>query len=653
MERARRADIQGLRAVAIVLVLVYHAGAPFLPGGYVGVDVFFVISGFLITGHLLRELDRSGRVSFAAFYARRVRRILPAALVVAVATMIAALIVLPPIRVIEVLRDAIATVLFVPNLWFAANATDYLADAAPSPFQHYWSLGVEEQFYLLWPALLALCALLARGRRMLIAVIAVVAVGSLVASQLTLGSSETWAFFSLHTRAWEFAAGGLVAALPALDRVPAAVRGALGWAGLAAVVLAGVTYSEATPFPGLAALVPVLGTALVIAAGTAPVHWGAEAVLAPRVMQTLGLLSYSLYLVHWPIVNLAESAWGGLSFLAGALLTLAGVPIAWLLHRFVERPFLTGDRLTHARPRTYLGAAAGSTAVATALALTLTAGVSSGALSSSRTDAVVEGQATPFVPRDLNPSLADASADKADIYDDDCHAHWTASTFEDCRFGDVGADTVVALFGDSHAANWFPPLDRLGEQHGFELRTFTKASCPAADVLKYRDGGPDEECEAWRDAVLAELAAHPPKVVVIGDYALGELAPGADERAEWEAGVAATVSALGAHSEVVVMADTPRFPDKAAECLSDNLDDALKCDLPVERAVDVETNAVTERATSGSGGTFLDLTDRICPDTCPRILGDLLVYRDKHHLTVAFSETLAPDLWAALQPLLR
>ena len=215
-----RADIQGLRAIAVGLVLLYHAGVPGVPGGYVGVDVFFVISGFLISSHLLETIERDGRISFAQFYARRARRILPASFVVAGLTAVAVVAFFPPLGVERVLRDGLATVLYVPNIWFAAQNTDYLADHSPSPYQHYWSLGVEEQFYLLWPLILLLLALIVRRRRALVAGgIAVIAALSLAACIIMTQAQQPLAFFLLPTRAWELLAGALVGAA-VLGRVP-------------------------------------------------------------------------------------------------------------------------------------------------------------------------------------------------------------------------------------------------------------------------------------------------------------------------------------------------------------------------------------------------------------------------------------------------
>src|SRR4051794_1358599 len=295
-----RPDLEGLRGVAILLVLLFHAGIPGIAGGFVGVDVFFVLSGFLITGLLIRERERTGRVSLSSFYARRARRILPAALVVTVATLAFATAVLPPLDVLRAADDAVAVALSVGNIRFAATATDYFAGvASPSPFLHYWSLGVEEQFYLVWPALLVLATRFGRPRIGAGVVLAIVVVASLALGIWLTGVAAPWAFYSLPTRAWQLGLGGLLAI--ALDRAYTGrlgiVAAIIGWAGLTAVVIAGLAIDPAMPYPGLVALVPTVGAAAVIAGGRA--SRSPAALLGVRPLRFLGRISFSLYLVHW------------------------------------------------------------------------------------------------------------------------------------------------------------------------------------------------------------------------------------------------------------------------------------------------------------------------------------------------------------------
>src|SRR3954447_1704762 len=266
-----RPDIEGLRAVAVIGVLLFHAGLPGAPGGYVGVDVFYVISGFLITGLLLRELGSNGRVSLTRFYARRLRRLLPAALLVIVLTLAASYWLLSSVRFPGVAIDAAAAAAYVSNYRFALNATNYLAAGTePSPLLHYWSLSLEEQFYLIWP-LLVIVAARYLNRVGFAAVLVIVAVVSCAASIAWTDIAQPWAFFSLPTRAWELAAGGLLAvgATPLAARLPRSLLTVSGLLGIGLILASFVVMDTSTPFPGVAAIVPVLGSALLILGGEA------------------------------------------------------------------------------------------------------------------------------------------------------------------------------------------------------------------------------------------------------------------------------------------------------------------------------------------------------------------------------------------------
>jgi peptidoglycan/LPS O-acetylase OafA/YrhL len=308
-----RPDLEGLRAVAVVLVLLYHAAVPGFTGGYVGVDVFFVLSGFLITGLLLREVRRTGTISLPSFYARRARRLLPASALVLLVTMVASALVLPPLLVPGVAGDAAAASLYVSNMRFAFQATDYLqAEMAPSPLLHFWSLGVEEQFYVFWPALVLLIARgrADAGRRVAIAAGIISAVSFGLALWLTEANAP-WAFFSLPTRAWELGLGAFLAiGGTQLARIPARPAAVAAWVGLAMVGISGVVLSTETPFPGTAALLPTVGSALVIAGGFRQAPFAPGRWLSLAIPRFLGRISYSLYLWHWPVLILPAAALG-------------------------------------------------------------------------------------------------------------------------------------------------------------------------------------------------------------------------------------------------------------------------------------------------------------------------------------------------------
>ncbi|GAA4776155.1 acyltransferase family protein [Microbacterium gilvum] len=667
-----RLDIQGLRAIAVLAVLLDHARIPGFAGGYVGVDVFFVVSGFLITGHLLRELREHGRIRFAAFWARRARRLLPAALSVLAATTGAALVLMSPLRLETVLHDAVATALYVPNLRFAALQTDYLAGTEPSPFQHYWSLGVEEQFYLLWPLVLAGLWLALRRRTAgpgigLGVGIGATAVLSFAACVVVGASSQPWAFFSLPTRAWELAVGGLVAWAGmrrgareggvreggARERMAAVAA----WAGLAAIGASVAAFDAATPWPGPATLAPVLGTAAVIAFGQA--QGGPAALLSVPPAVFVGGISYALYLVHWPIMVLVAERMAPGSELtagAGAACIVLAVLLAWPLHRQVEerfrRPRVAG------RPRADARALVGALAASLVLVAVLTGSQAAVALRpldagrSAPTSAELAPlpSGTPFVPDNLAPALADAAADTGEVYGNGCQQGRSAAELVTCDVGEADADVQVALFGDSHAGRLFPALARVAEEEGYLLRTYLKSGCRSLETeAGWEDARPD--CAQWREEALTALEADPPDVVVLASHV--PPMPGRDPatlQGRWEAGVAAVLDRLPEESRPVLVQDNPGLAFSAPLCLSSHLSSAASCGAERDEALNAPVRAAIARVGEAAGAPVVDTVDLMCDaERCPAIIGATLVYSDDHHLTATFAAQLAPAIGAGIE----
>ena len=388
-----RPDIEGLRAVAVVLVVLSHASIGGVRGGFVGVDVFFVLSGFLITGLLLRELDTTGTISLGAFYARRARRLLPAAALVLLVTLGATILLMPPLLVPGITGDVAAAAAYVSNIGFALQATDYFAAGqAPSPILHYWSLGVEEQFYLFWPAIVLLVARSAIGRRARVAVaVAGLAAASLALSVWLTSANPPWAFFSLPTRAWELGIGAILAvAGTRLATLPTRLAAMAGWTGLALIVVAGMGLDETVPYPGTAALLPAVGACLVVIAGAGRVPVGPARLLGTAVPRFFGRISYSLYLWHWPLLVIPAVVLGApLPLLERVALVAAAVVLAAGTQHWVEDPFRRG-RFIGTLPRRNL-------AMAGALTLTvvlLSAAVGTEAAASLRGNDTVDTATT-------------------------------------------------------------------------------------------------------------------------------------------------------------------------------------------------------------------------------------------------------------------
>ncbi|MFH1475812.1 MAG: acyltransferase family protein, partial [Chloroflexota bacterium] len=642
-----RPDLEGLRAVAVVLVLLYHASVPGFAGGYIGVDVFFVLSGFLITGLLLREVRRTGTISLPAFYARRARRLLPASALVLLVTVAGSALLLPPLLVPDVAGDAAAASLYVSNMRFAFQATDYLqSEMAPSPLLHFWSLGVEEQFYVFWPALVLLIARgrSDAGRRVAIAV-GIISVASFGLALWLTEANAPWAFFSLPTRAWELGLGAFLAiGGTQLARVPARPAAVAAWVGLAMVAISGMVLSTETPFPGTAALLPTFGSALVIAGGFrqespfAPGRW-----LALAIPRFLGRISYSLYLWHWPVLLLPAAALGApLPWWARGALVLVSIGLAAATQRWVEDPLRHGRGIGTLPRRNLAMAGALSLVVAMAslgvgasMAGSLVGSASPGDVATDEADLdrILSSTATPTpsassaasptalpaasptalpatagrpVPPGLRPSLAEARSDEPRTYSDGCHVDQAATTSPPCVYGVADSPVTVVLLGDSHAAHWFPAVERLALERGWRLLNLTKSGCGPADVIQYNGSLKREylECAAWRTVAERRVAdEHPALVLVSAGRGVGILSAdtktplaGAARIAAWQEGMTATLTRLAAAADrVVVIADTPRSAFDVPVCLSAHLDDVLACATPFNRAANAAWTAEERR----------------------------------------------------------
>ncbi|GGK89633.1 acyltransferase family protein [Mangrovihabitans endophyticus] len=662
-----RPDIEGLRAVAVLLVVLSHAGVGALAGGYVGVDVFFVISGFLITTLLAREVTTTGRISLSRFYARRAVRLLPASTLVLAVSLAASWVWLSPVRVAEHAGDALAAALYSVNIRLATGGTDYFADAAPSPFQHFWSLAVEEQFYLLWPLIIiVVCGLLRRRRAVLAGVLAMITVGSFALSVVALDRAAPWAYFGPHSRAWELGVGALVAL--GAHRLARWRAPALGWAGLAAVGAAAVVYDAGTPFPGAAALLPVAGAALVVAFPA-----GVTRLLSPAPVQFVGRLSYGWYLWHWPVLVIAPAALG---VTAGPwfnlLLCAVALGLAWLTFHLVENP-VRHRRPLIARPARGLVLGLSLSAAAAVLAVlaaqfppavraggpatdTARALIAAGDEAAELRRLVVAGQDAAALPDNLTPALGGVAEDRTLPQTDGCHLSFTATVpSSDCVYGRADAAATVVLFGDSHALQWFPAMREIAVRRGWRLVVLTKSSCSPADVtldvdrLKRRY----TECTAWRTGALRRIRQVAPNLVVVASSMAyrGVLAGHpADPDAVWTDGWRRTMSTLrDAAHRVAWIVDTPFLTQSPVDCLTAHTDHIGRCALPRATVLrDPPFRSAVAAEARRVGATVVDPIPWLCAARCPMVLGNALVYRDGNHLSTHLAGLLAPLLGDAL-----
>ena len=696
-----RPDIEGLRAVAVLAVVLFHAEVPGLGGGFVGVDVFFVISGFLITGTLFREVTTTGTVRLRNFYGARARRLLPASAAVGVITMIGSAALLPPLQVHTVLDDGIATALYVSNYWFIYHGVDYFAGhMPPSPFQHYWSLGVEEQFYLVWPALIIGTAWLIRlvrrrtrteatsSQRPYLVVLALVAAVSFALSLTDTYVMPAVAFFSLTTRAWQLAAGGLLALMAGhWRRLPPGAAAVAGWVGLGVILWASSQLSATTLYPGVAALLPALGAVLVIGGGCAAPAQGCGRVLALSPMRAIGRISYSWYLWHWPVLVLAPAVLGhplGLAARLAAALLSAGLAVLTL--RFIENPLRFAPRVRQS-PMASLALGGAASAIAVCIGATLPVPITPvgrGAPAArlnitaapaptgstledydaavqqvfARVQAAVAASADlEAVPSNLDPRLTDAVGEQSALRLNGCLRNSFEGGQPECATGDTASTTTVALVGDSQAAMWNPAFQQVAKQRHWRLETMGKGACPLMDMSSTNPlrGRVDHyfHCAQWRAQILARLQAEQPRLVVVSvwrGYGVGNdrLLGFASYEPAWIHKLTRLVQQLrGIGASVLVLGPIPDPHSYVPICLSGHVDEATACSPPRSTAVNQSGIAAESAATEAGGGHYADLTQLFCSTVrCPVIVGNSLVYMDWGHLTFEYSRLLAPVIGA-------
>ncbi len=687
----QRADIQGLRALAVGLVLIYHLRPGWLPGGFIGVDVFFVISGYLIIGTLAGEIRRTGRLRLLNFYARRVRRLLPAASVTLLAVVAATVILLPYPRWGDVMEQVVASALDVQNWLLAFFSADYAhATAAASPVQHFWSLSVEEQFYLVIPLVMVGTALAARRSprpvHWVFGAIAVVTVASLAYSAIATPAPPQAAYFVTHTRMWELGIGGLAAMVVHRVRLAPFARLVLGWLGLAAVVISAFRLTTAMAFPGWIALAPTLGTVAMIVAGhrvTEQRRLSVELAVPMGVLplRYLGDISYSLYLWHWPVIVFVLERSGTSVLTARQVLkvTALSLVLAILSKHLVEDPFRRRRPVVEPLPpakrpfRMRLRAtyALGATlVVATLVAATVpwqaaATRMDALLLETSRLDADHPGALAfdPVAPRPtptgvpLVPDPAIASGDIAEAWRNGCASYnliGNPAGGDACAFGNLHADRTLVLVGDSHATMFSTALIRYATESGkWRIKLMTHDGCAFGDLPPDESGYPLKVCADIAHQLLPALLDLKPDLVVSVGFTLGFSVKNGmrtwAQRPHLLDGYRQLLTPLTtAGIPVAVVRDVPVMTQNVPSCLLRNPDSPAACDTSRAAALGDEQDPLVEAVAGLPGTRVVDLTRWLCTaTTCPAVIGNVVVYRD-NHLTDTFVRTLTQPLISEL-----
>lgn len=685
-----RADIQGLRAIAVGLVALDHANVGPFRGGFVGVDVFFVISGYLITSLLLREVDRTGTVSLKDFYARRARRILPAAMLVLIATLAASVLLLDGAAALLVGGQAIWATFFMANIKFSRDSTDYFAaDDPASPLQHFWSLAVEEQFYLFWPLILVAALFLLRKRlgsvrRVAVVVLTVAIVVSMVWSVFLTANDPLSAYFSTPARAWELAIGALAAAAtPYLARRLRSTFLAVGsWVGLVMVLVSSVAFTPQTAFPGYAAALPVVGAALLLLGGIGRLEsWGPQGLLSMAPMRRLGDWSYSLYLWHWPLIIIAESLTGPVSGLRGVAILVVATGLSAATYTLVETPFRTMrlfTRPTFGRRWSLLLYPATVVLILPSVAVAnfvVRADSQSGGspITVQEFDgsgeefvkdpfvalvkaSVLAAQAEQEVPGGLKPNPLELKDSIPDL--GDCEYFGVDKEDLDlCPRGDVDGDKTMIVIGDSHARQWIPPLEKIAEDNGYVVYFLVREGCPAVDQTPWRQngGGPVTQCADFQDWAAETVEELQPDITLTGTDANengfaseeGELIIEDDDvEAAVETGMVATLERIMPFSDrTVILGDPPIHEVNPIKCLTKQGEPTLLGCLGPPEDRSLQMRDAVERAGETAGAEYLETEQWFCwDDLCPTVVGDYVTHRDREHITIPYSLYLGPEI---------
>jgi peptidoglycan/LPS O-acetylase OafA/YrhL len=680
VERDVRTDIQALRAVAVAAVVVYHLWPDALGGGYVGVDAFFVISGFLITRHLFKELDATGRVRFGAFYARRIRRLLPAAFLVLAASLAFVVLFVPRVVWADNLKQISAASAYVVNWLLAREQVNYLArNHTPSVVQHYWSLSVEEQFYIFWPALLVIACWLAAKlvraasrRTAVVSALVLVGLASFLFSVYFTHTRPQEAFFVTPTRVWEFCLGGLVGllVLPGTERI----RCALGWVGIAIVIVSCFVITESAAFPGWIALVPTIGTGLALAGGNSGGPTSLAAAVNRGPIQWIGDHSYSIYLWHWPpIIAMPWVLHGSLGTGAKFSILAATLVLGWLTRRYVEDPVRVGAWWRGKLWRSYgiavLGAvvlvAAGLYAYHNLNTSNADERTSLSALVNEAppcfgASAMVDEGCTNRYARPSDQRIAFAAADIPSAQNR-CQQHtYSTTTPLWCQYGDLkDPQLTVALVGNSYSIQYLPMIQQWAQEQHKRVKIIVSArdQCLGLNRTAVTGQSSGDLCLGWSRKVQDRLLATRGLSAVIfvsheaaNEYLTGQTDPSPAAVSEAQAhSVAAlqTFKAAGVATMVIKHAPGTR-PTSAPECVARSEADVDPCVRPkaAVTAIDALDAAVQNRP---DVTRYVTVDKYFCDaDLCHAAIGGILAYYDDHHISTTYVRTMAryltPDL---------
>jgi peptidoglycan/LPS O-acetylase OafA/YrhL len=672
--RQFRPDIEALRAIAIIAVVIAHSKLT-LSGGFIGVDIFFVISGFLITSHIFKEITNTGKLSLKSFYSRRILRILPASTFVILATLLASYIWLSPLQFVNYTWDALFSSFSGINYRLAENGTNYFQSTSlPTPFQHFWSLAVEEQFYFIWPLITVLLAKFfvkknenastemeeastdqsksttynVDAYRIVVSgfLVIVIAISLYFSNRITY-ESQPWAYFGLHTRAWQLAVGALVAFnLSWLSKISIEIARALGWLGFVGLITGFALITEATVYPGLWPLIPTISTALIIIGGINKPKHSFESVFGDPIITFFGKISYSWYLIHWPLFVIYLFYAGRDSVKDKIFIILVSLVLAIVSYFVVENPIRYSKVFKSSLKNTYL------LGISCILLISMISGLliyskdsTNQSLSNDLNEQASDSLFVKKIQEGLNQKTITETValnllqSQGDMSLNKCIAKETDELpilNQECILGNVNSLKSIVLLGDSHADQWIENINSIAKKNDYKLYSFTKPGCPMSDIKIINPLLKREylECYKWRIEALKQIETLNPNLLI---YTSTQY-----ENSSLEIYSKFVLKLQQISNKLIILNDTPVPTLNIPECLSKNKTDMQKCSFKYVQNLGIQNQKASEiKYLKDQNVQFINTVKWFCIKTnCPPIIDNIIVYRDKSHITNSFSNYL-------------
>lgn len=641
-----RTEIEGLRAVAALLVAIYHIWLGNVSGG---VDVFFVVSGFLITTSLLGRVQREGSIDFIDYLLGLAKRLFPAAFFVLFVVTIMSMLWLPQVQWGQTVQEIIASAFYYQNWQLGFNAVDYLAqNNEASPVQHFWAMSIQGQFYVLWPTVVFGLALLIykvfklKFKTTLIGVLLTVFTSSLAYSVYLTSTNQAFAYFHTFTRVWEFALGGIVAVLGSQVVLRKSISFIIGWVGLIAIILCGIILQVSTVFPGYAALWPTLAAIFIILAGNNGGSFGVHRFLSIKPLTKLGTLSYALYLWHWPILIFYFILSGNdhVSLVHGLLIIGLSIALSYLTTNIIEKPIRTMKKTSPKWKRS-------SVVLACMVPTVLLAGTwshqinqANAELASFISDPEYPGALATYHLQETKqgveilPSSMQAKDDLPKVYPDKCHQKLSESEVIGCEYGDTNDPAqTIAIVGGSHSAHWLPALELIAEEENIKIISYTKSSCRF--TAEGENKNTSESCVEWNENLIEILMETKPELVfTTADVGSNKQVPQGYVE-QWK-------TLEDANIKVFAVRDNPWFDFDVPSCVEEKGEDSLECAIEREKALPTES-PFSKLTDVPQNIHYADFSDILCEeDYCKPVKGNVLIYRDAHHITATYAKTMAP-----------